>query len=135
VVGAGTAAKFAWTSIVSTSGTAVPATCYFTCLYAAFGNNKNFSANVSVTDSAGNILSGIGAGHTVSVTCGGDGGSFTTQSGANPQSLAIASTGAATSTAAFTFNSQTGTWTSDTLTAHVTGGTAYTDATATLYRN
>jgi hypothetical protein len=134
-VSAGSAAKLAWTNIVSTSTTAVPSPCLFTCSYGAFGNQVNFTAKVSVTDSRGNILSDLGSGHTVSVTRGGDGGSFTTQSGANPQALTIATTGLASSTATFTFNSQNGSWASDTLTAHTTGGTSYTDATATLFKN
>jgi hypothetical protein len=130
-VNAGTAAKLAWTQIASTSATALPTPCYFGCSYAAFGNNSTFTANVSVTDSAGNVVAALGAGHTVSVTTAG-GGAFTSQSGANPQSLTIAASGAADSTVKFIFKSQTASWTSDTLTAHVTGGTAYADATATL---
>jgi hypothetical protein len=133
-VNAGSAARLAWTNIVSTSATSVPATCLFTCDYRTFGNNSNFTAKVSVTDSRGNIVSDLGSGHTVSVTRGGDGGSFTAPTTGNPVSLTIASTGLASSTVTFTFQSQGSSWTSDTLTAHPTAGTAYTDATATLFK-
>ena len=81
------------------------------------------------------LVSGLGAGHTISVTRGGEGGAFTAPNATNPQPLTIATAGTADSTTQFTFKAQTGPWTQDTLTAHVTGGTAYTDATATLFKN
>jgi hypothetical protein len=134
-VAAGSAARLAWTNITSSSGTAVPTTCLFTCTYAAFGNNSNFTANVSVTDTWGNTVSALGSGHTVSVTRGGDGGAFTAPTTGNPVSLTISAAGPAESTTTFTFRSQSGSWTSDSLTAQTTAGTVYTNATATLNKN
>jgi hypothetical protein len=129
---AGTAARLAWTA-VSGSGS-VPSPCLFTCSWAAFANNGDFKANVAVTDSLGNILTNIGAGHTLTLTRTGDGGTFTAPATTNPITLTVAASGNAT-TPQFTFHTQNGSWTSDTLTAHVTAGTAYTDATAVLFKN
>ena len=130
----GAAAKLAWTNIVSTGG-AVPATCYFTCSFGGFGNGHNFTANVSITDAAGNIFSNVGSATTVSVSAliDSSGGKFTAPtSGTGAQTLTIPGTGAATSTVTFTYSTGNGSWTSDNLTAHVTAGTSRTDATATL---
>jgi large repetitive protein len=133
-VNPGSAARLAWTNITTTSGTAIPTPCLFSCSYVGFGSNKDFTAKVSVTDSRGNIVSGLGIGHTVSVTQGGDGGGFTAPTTGTSVNLTIATSGLASSTATFTFSSQSGNWNSDTLTAHTTGGTSYTDAGATLFK-
>jgi len=122
----GAAARLAWTHVVVSSGT-LSSPCLFTCTVTALGNSGTLTANVSVTDSAGNTVANLGSGHTVSVTS--VGGSI---SGA---SLTISSTEAAESTTQFTFTAQNGSWTSDSLTAQTSGGTSYTSATATATQN
>jgi hypothetical protein len=129
-VNLGTAAKLAWTHVSVSAGTLV-SPCLFTCMVNAIGGpGGTFTANVSVTDADGNTVTALGAGHTVTVN--GTGGSFTAPSAGSSVSLTISSTGGADSTSAFTFQTQTGGWTSDTLTASSSG---YANATATLSKN
>jgi hypothetical protein len=87
--------------------------CYFTCTVTAFGNSGTYTANVSVTDSVGNIVSGLGLGHTVNVTAAiqSNGGGFTSPAATNPVTLTISSAGPATSTATFTYKAGTRSWT------------------------
>jgi hypothetical protein len=101
-VNAGTAADLAWTGISTTSTGTPTGTCYFTCTYSSgFGNGKTWKASVSVTDSMGNILTNLGAGHTVTITLGGSAKGIVTPT----TPLTIAASGAATSTAQLTYTS------------------------------
>jgi hypothetical protein len=118
-VTAGVPARLAWTNPVATGGT-LGSPCLFTCTLPSLGGNGGtFKANVSVTDSDGNIVSGAGGTVSLSTT----GGTLTATT------VTIPSTGAATSGTTFTVTSQAGSWSSDTVTASL--GT-YTSATATL---
>jgi hypothetical protein len=128
-VSAGSAAKLGWTHVSVSAGT-LSTVCLFTCTVTAIGNNGTFTANVSVTDADGNTVSALGAGHTVTVS--GTGGAFTAPTTGSSVTLTIASTGTADSTAQLTFKTQTGSWTSDALTATSTG---FANATGTLNRN
>jgi hypothetical protein len=134
-VGAGAPAHLAWTHVVASAGT-LSSPCLFTCTVTTLGNSGTFTANVSVTDSSGNTVSGLGAGHTVTVSTpasgGGSGGSFTEPTAGTSVNLTIGSAGTADSTAQFTFKAQSGVWVSDTMTAQTLAGTVYTNATATL---
>lgn len=136
-VGAGTAANLAWTSVTTTAGTVVPP-CLFACTVNNINTNKEFTARVSVTDATGNTVSALGAGHTVRVTTptadAGSGGAFTSPTAGSSVDLTIAPTGAAASTATFTFKTQTGTWTFDTFSATTLAGATYTSATARVNR-
>jgi hypothetical protein len=121
-VSPGTAARLGWTHATSTGTVISP--CLFTCTGSGLGTSGNFEANVSVTDSAGNTVSNLGSGHTVSVTAA----SGTITGGA----LTIAASGAVESTTRFTYTpTKSG---SVTLTAATSGGTTYTSATATMTR-
>lgn len=134
-VGAGAAAKLAWTHVAVSSGT-LSSPCLFTCTASAAGNFATFTANVSVTDADGNIVAGLGTGHTVTVSTpasgAGSGGAFTAPTAGASVTLAIAPSGAADSTQQFTFKAQNGNWTGDTLTAQTLAGTAYAAASATV---
>jgi hypothetical protein len=129
------AARLAWTHVTVSAGTlSVP--CLFTCTVTTLGNAGTFTANVSVADSYGNTVSGLGAGHTVTVSTpasgGGSGGGFTEPVLGASLNLTIGSAGAADSTVQFVFQAQSGVWVSDTMTAQTLAGTSYTNATATL---
>jgi type II secretory pathway pseudopilin PulG len=94
----GAASKLAWTS-TSVSSSSLSAGCYFSCTWSSAGNNKTFKATVSVTDAYGNIVSNIGAGHTV--TFGKNAGSWSSAT------LSLPSAGAAT-TASNTYTTPNG---------------------------
>jgi hypothetical protein len=126
---AGTAVNLAWENVSSSAGT-VSSPCLFTCNVAAMGNNQTFTANVGVTDAHGNLVSNLGAGHTVTVST--DGGAFTAPTAGSSVTLTVSSTGSALTTQTFTFKTQTGLWTVDHLTASSTG---YTNASAALNKN
>jgi hypothetical protein len=117
-ISAGSAANYAWTSVTKTAGT-LSTPCLFTCTDTGLGNNQSISAGVSITDAHGNIVSGIGSGHTVTITISQNqsNGSFTAPSTTqSPVTLTFPSTGAAT-TGSFTYKaSNSGNWT-DKLTA------------------
>jgi hypothetical protein len=137
-VNAAGAARLAWTNVTKSAGT--PSNpCLFTCTDTALANFGTFSANVSVTDNFGNIVSGLGTGHTVTVSTptsgAGSGGAFTAPTAGTSVTLTIGSGGAASSTVQFTFKAQNGNWTSDTFTAQTASGTSYTSATATVTKN
>ncbi|HXP37055.1 MAG TPA: hypothetical protein VN817_04755, partial [Solirubrobacteraceae bacterium] len=122
-VNAGAAAKLAWSSVSSSSGEE-EGLCLFTCTWSGLGRNHTLSARVSVTDASGNIVSGIGSGHTVTWTGGPSAGNLT------PSSLALPSSGAATTTSSLTYTSSNSNfWSTDTFTAH---SSPYTDATILL---
>ncbi len=135
-VNTGTATKLAWTHV--TAGGTLSSPCLFTCTDTALGNNNTFTANVSVTDTWGNTVSNLGSGHTVTVSTpssgAGSGGVFT-PGNTTSVTLTIASSGTADSTAQFTFKTQNGNWTSDTLAAQTLAGTVYASASATVTKN
>jgi hypothetical protein len=119
----GAAAKLAWTS-ASVSASSLSAGCYFSCTWNSAGNNKTFKASVSVTDAYGNIVSNIGAGHTV--TFGKNAGSWSSSS------LTLPSAGAAT-TAQNTYTTPNGSGWPAGNTASVTATSApYLGATLTV---
>ncbi|HKT03675.1 MAG TPA: hypothetical protein VJT31_29460 [Rugosimonospora sp.] len=92
----------------------------------SIGNNANFTTKVQVTDPSGNVMSNIGSGKTVtlSIVSNGSGGGFTTST-----TLTLPATGAAVTTASFTYKSGAGgSWT-DNLKASASG---YADATVAL---
>lgn len=127
-ISAGTASNVAWASVSSPAG--VPSPCSFTCTYTSgFGNSQTWSANVSITDTLGNVVSNLGAGYTVVVTLGGNAKGSTTP--VSPATLAIPSTGVATSNAQLQYTSVAHGVYTDTLTAAATG---YTSATASFSR-
>jgi hypothetical protein len=137
-VSVGAPANYAWTSVKNSAGSSgtLSSPCYYTCTDTKLGNNQTLTANVSVTDKAGNIVSELGAGHTVTVaaTLNQSGGEFTSPTKALSVMLTIASTGAATSTATFSWKAgNTGTW-MDKLAATTPtgGGTSFNSATMTM---
>jgi hypothetical protein len=132
-VSAGTAAKLAWTHITTSSSGTPTGTCLFTCVYSSgFGNNNTWNANVSVTDSVGNTVTGLGSGHTLTVTLGGSQNGSLQNPGGSPVTLTIAATGPADSTAQALYKAGAGNNWTDTLTAHTASGTVYTDATTSF---
>ena len=96
----------------------------------SYGNQATTTTYVSVTDSLGNTVTGLGAGHTVTVTTSGGG----TLTGA-PLTLTIATSGPAQSTSWLTFQSQKGNWTTDSLTAVANAGDPYLRAEAAFSKN
>jgi len=122
-VSVGAAARWALTEVVASAGS-IASPCLFTCAITALGNSGTVSANVSVTDSAGNTVSELGSGHTAKVTASGG----TVAAGA---SLAIAATGPAVSTTRFTYTAPVSGAFTNTITATVLASTSYTNATAT----
>lgn len=136
-VAAGTPARYAWTNVVMSAGT-LSSPCLFTCTDTALGNSGTLSAAVSVTDSNGNIVTGLGTGHSVTVSATQDqsGGAFTAPSSGSSVTLTIPNSGAATSPTLtwMTANGTTGhtnAWT-DILSATTGTGTVYTGATMTM---
>ncbi|HST68076.1 MAG TPA: hypothetical protein VLI94_00270 [Solirubrobacterales bacterium] len=122
-VAVGVASRLAMSELTASAGT-IGSPCLFTCTIGPLGNGGTVTAAVGVTDSVGNILSGLGSGHTVKVTANGG----TVSGGAT---LTIAATGPAISTTRFTYTAPaSGTFT-NVITAAKSGGTAYTSATAT----
>jgi hypothetical protein len=120
-VSAGAATSVAWANV--TSAVALPSPCFYTCTYGAgFGNSQTWSASASITDSDGNVLNNLGAGHSVVVTLGGSGKGAT--SPASPATLTIPSSGPATSAASVTYMSVAQGNYTDTLTAASTGLTS-----------
>ena len=122
-VSTGAAARWALTSLAVSAGS-IGSPCLFTCPVTALGNGGTVSANVSVTDSVGNTVSALGSGHTAKVTANGG----TVTGGA---SLEIPATGPAVSTTSFTYTAPASGSFTNTITAAVLAGTAYTSATAT----
>jgi hypothetical protein len=134
---AGAAANLAWVHVTLSAGS-LSSPCLFTCTVTALGEGGTFTAKVAVTDTYGNIVSGVGAGHTETVSTPasgeGSGGSFTAPTAGTSVTMTIATAGAAESTAQFTFKAQSGAWVFDTMTVQKLAGTAYTSASATLNR-
>ncbi len=123
-VGSAASRRLAWTGGAVSAGT-LSSPCLFTCEDAALEHSHTFKASVSVTDEYGNVVSGLGIGHTVSLTT--SGGTLSVGE------LTIASTGAATSTASLTFTSQSTLSGTDTLAAKTKAGTSYTEAEAKMH--
>jgi hypothetical protein len=123
-VSPGAAVRLAWTSGTVSKGK-LSSPCLFTCTGTELTSSGTFKAKVSVTDSSGNTVSSLGSGHTVSVT--------TTSGTITGGSLTIASTGAAESTAQFTFTPPSKGGASE-LTAATASGATYTSATASMAR-
>jgi hypothetical protein len=123
-VSVGAAADVAWTSVSSPAG--VPSPCLFTCTYASgFGNGQTWSAQVSITDSQGNVVSNVGAGVSVVVTL--TGGSIKGSTNpASPATIMIPSSGAAISAVAVQYTSVAHGNYADTLTASSAGDTSAT---------
>lgn len=125
----GTAARYAWSSISGTGSLGSP--CFYTCTDIGLGNNNGMTATLSVTDAYGNVVSNLGAGHTVTVTIAQNqsGGNFTSPSStSSPITLTFPAAGAASVT--FTYKSGSGgsAWT-DKLSATTATGASYTTAT------
>jgi trimeric autotransporter adhesin len=120
----GAAKRLAWTGAVVSAGK-LTSPCLFTCEDATLEHSHTFKASVSVTDEYGNIVTALGVGHTVSLTA--SAGTLSVSE------LTIASSGAATSTAAFTFTSQAAGAGSDSIKAATKSGTVYTEAEASMH--
>jgi hypothetical protein len=128
-VNPGAASDVAWTN--PSSSVTLPSPCFFTCTYASgFGASHTWSAYVSITDSQGNIVNNLGAGHVVVVTLVGNAIKGSTNP-ASPATLTLPAAGAATSATQLTYTSVAQGNYADTLTATSTG---YTSATASFSR-
>src|SRR5207249_9170107 len=91
------AVKVAWASVTPSAGT-LSSPCANTCTVTALSNNGTVTANVSITDSYGNVVSDLGAVKTVtvSITQNQSGGAFPAPTnGTPPATLPIPATGAA----------------------------------------
>jgi hypothetical protein len=124
-VSAGTATRWALANPVVGAGT-IGSPCLFTCAITALGNSGTVSANVSVTDGVGNVVSELGSGHVAKVTATGTAGSTVVGT-----PLEIPATGPAASVTQFTYTAPASGAFSNTLTVAASAGTAYTTATAT----
>ncbi len=122
--------KVAWSNVTISSGV-LGASCYFTCTVTGMSNAATFKANVSITDTYGNIVSSVGNGHNVTVSRTAGTGVFT-PGNTSFTTLTMSSSGTATTASQFTFTvPSTLNWTTNTLTAAVSGETS---ATASLSR-
>jgi hypothetical protein len=117
------ATRLGLVNVALSAGTITPP-CLFTCVVTLLGNSGTITANIAVTDSAGNTASAVGSGHTAKVTA--TGGSVV-----GGTTLSFPATGPAVSTTTFTYTAPASGVFSNTITAAVTAGTAYTSATAT----
>jgi hypothetical protein len=125
-VNPGSASRVAWASPSSPAG--LPSPCLFTCAYSSgFGFNQTWNAYVSITDSVGNVVSNLGAGHTVVVTLGGGAKGSTTP--ASPATFTIPTSGSAQSATQLQYKSPASGSYTDTLTATSVG---YSGATASF---
>lgn len=118
-VAVGTASKLALSELVVSAGT-IGSPCYFTCAVTALGNAGTVKAKVTITDSMGNVVSGVGAAKTVTVTA--SGGTI----GGSP--LTVPASGLAVSGTPFTYTAPASGSFTNTITAASTG---YTSATVT----
>lgn len=116
----GTASRLALLELTASAGS-VGSPCLFTCTITALGNSGTVKAGVGITDSAGNIVSNVGAAKTVNVT-------VTTGGTISGSPLTIPATGSAISTTEFTYTAPAGSAFTHTITSASTG---YTSATAT----
>ena len=122
-VSVGSAKLLAFTGLTVSAGT-VGSPCLFSCAITGLGNSGTVIASVSITDTNGNTVSGIGSGHAVKVTASGGAVSGGT--------LSIATSGLAVSTTQFTYTAPASGSFSNTITATKSSGTTYTPATATV---
>lgn len=122
-VSVGSANSLGLTSLTASAGV-IGSPCLFTCSITELGNGGTVTASVSVTDSVGNTVSGIGSGQTVKVTA--NGGSV------SGGALTLASSGLAVSTTQFTYTAPASGSFSNTITVTKSNGTTYTTATATV---
>ena len=122
-VSIGAAAKLSLKNVTISAGSS-GANCFFTCAITGLGSSGTVKANVAVTDSVGNPISTIGAGHAVKITA-------TAGSTIAGTPLAIPSTGVAETAAQFTYTSKASGSFTDTITVTTSEGTAYTSAIAT----
>jgi hypothetical protein len=118
-VSTGTASRVALLNVTASAGS-VGSTCFFTCAVTTLGNSGTVKAQVAITDSVGNTVSGLGAGKTATITA--NGGTIA----GSP--LALPETGPAVSAAQFTYTAPVSGSFSNTITAASTG---FTSATAT----
>jgi hypothetical protein len=125
-VSIGAAAKLSLTHVTVSAGS-IGASCFFTCAITGLGNSGTVKANVAVTDSVGNPISALGAGHAVKITA-------TAGSTIAGTPLAIPSTGVAETATQFTYTSKSNGTFTDTITVASSEGTTYTSATATTSR-
>jgi len=130
-VGAGAAAKLAWTSTTISKGT-LSGVCYFGCTYTGVGNSAVFRSKVSLTDSSGNpVLNTTGS--AISVTVTKSAGTFTGSATVTIANGASESGGGGDGTVAgrISFTTESGSWSTDTLGATVSPN-SYTTPTASL---
>jgi hypothetical protein len=118
-VSVGAASRVALLNVTASAGT-VGSPCLFTCTVTTLGNSGTVKANVEITDSVGNTVSNLGSGKTATVTA--SGGTIV----GSP--LALPETGAAVSSAQFTYTAPASGNFTNTITAASTG---FTSATAT----
>ena len=97
--------------------------CYFTCTATSLGSSGTIKAGVAVTDTYGNVVSGLGSGHSVAVTT--TGGTLT------GGTITIPATGAAESATEFVYTSKSSGNFTDTVKAATSAGTVYANATIT----
>jgi hypothetical protein len=119
-VSTGTAARLGLVETTASAGT-IGSPCLFTCTIATLGNSGTVKSKVAITDSAGNIVSNVGAAKTVTVTA--TGGTIV----GSP--LSIPEAGLSVSANQFTYTAPTTGSFTNTITAASTG---YTSATATV---
>jgi hypothetical protein len=119
-VSVGSANRVALDGLTSSAGS-IGSPCYFTCAVTSLGNSKTITAGVMITDSVGNIVSGIGSTKTVTVTVS-TGGSI------SGSPLSIPSSGLAIAATDFVYTSPTSGSFNHTITAASSG---YTSATVT----
>jgi hypothetical protein len=109
-VNPGAASSVAWTN-PSSSVTPLPSPCFFACTYASgFGNGSTWSADVSITDAEGNVVTGTG--QTVTITVGGS-----AKGTVSPATITVPNGAPATSTTQVQYTSTTHGNYTDTLTA------------------
>lgn len=118
-VSIGSASKLALSELTVSAGV-IGSPCYFTCAVSALGNAGTVKAKLMITDSMGNVVSGIGATKTVTVTS--TGGTI----GGSP--LTIPASGLAVTGTPFTYSSPVSGSFTNTITAASSG---YSSATVT----
>lgn len=118
-VGIGTASKLALRELVVSAGT-IGSPCYFSCAVSALGNAGTVKAKIAITDSMGNIVTGIGSAKSITVTT--TGGTI----GGSP--LSIPSSGLAVTATTFNYAAPASGSFTNTITAASSG---YSSATVT----
>ena len=121
-----TASRLIFVDLVASKGS-IGSPCLFTCTISGIGNSGTLKGGIAVTDAYGNVNSNIGSGHTAAVTVTG-GGSVA------GGTVTFPSSGLAESPGEFTYTAPSSGGFTAAIKAAVTGGTAYTQATATTTR-